>query len=180
MKIILNKVTPRHRRSSTHVPKRPPMINGKSQNNSRQAVIRRVRCRQCEPCTREDCQYCSYCADMKKYGGAGKLKQSCLSRKCISPMLPKHVTCSICSCKKGIYQDKTLYVKPTLMKIWGQNLEPSDLYECVTCSDIVHPLCLFDIIKIQNNQKFPILNDDLPNSWECAICTNRIPRYFYF
>lgn len=44
---------------------------------------RRVRCKQCEPCTREDCQECSFCKDMKKYGGPGRAKQSCISRQCL-------------------------------------------------------------------------------------------------
>lgn len=44
---------------------------------------RRVRCKQCEPCTREDCMECSFCKDMKKYGGPGRAKQSCISRQCL-------------------------------------------------------------------------------------------------
>ena len=44
---------------------------------------RRVRCKKCEPCTRTDCRLCSFCKDMKKYGGPGRMKQSCISRQCI-------------------------------------------------------------------------------------------------
>lgn len=43
---------------------------------------RRVRCRTCDACTREDCEQCRYCKDMKKYGGPGVLKQSCMMRQC--------------------------------------------------------------------------------------------------
>lgn len=32
---------------------------------------RRIRCRTCEPCVRDDCGDCKYCKDMKKFGGQG-------------------------------------------------------------------------------------------------------------
>lgn len=57
-----------------------PKPGGKLAAGSRR---RRVRCKQCEPCTREDCQECSFCKDMKKYGGPGRAKQSCISRQCL-------------------------------------------------------------------------------------------------
>lgn len=44
---------------------------------------RRTRCGQCENCQREDCGECRTCKDMKKFGGAGRMKQSCLMRACI-------------------------------------------------------------------------------------------------
>ena len=45
---------------------------------------RRVRCKKCEPCTRADCRECNFCKDMKKYGGPGRMKQSCISRQCLA------------------------------------------------------------------------------------------------
>ena len=45
---------------------------------------RRVRCKKCEPCTRDDCRECNFCKDMKKYGGPGRMKQSCISRQCLA------------------------------------------------------------------------------------------------
>ena len=45
-------------------------------------VIRRVRCHQCEGCSRENCNKCRFCLDMKKNGGEGKLRQSCAMRFC--------------------------------------------------------------------------------------------------
>ena len=38
---------------------------------------RRVRCKMCEACLGEDCQQCVYCKDMNKYGGPGRMKQTC-------------------------------------------------------------------------------------------------------
>ena len=38
---------------------------------------RRVRCKACEACLGGDCQKCVYCLDMTKYGGPGKMKQTC-------------------------------------------------------------------------------------------------------
>lgn len=48
---------------------------------------RRTRCGQCENCKREDCGECRTCKDMKKFGGAGRMKQSCLMRVCIDVSL---------------------------------------------------------------------------------------------
>lgn len=45
---------------------------------------RRIRCRACVSCTRDDCGECKYCKDMKKFGGQGISKQCCLSKQCIN------------------------------------------------------------------------------------------------
>ena len=55
--------------------------SGKNASGSRH---RRVRCKKCEPCTRGDCMECNFCKDMKKYGGPGRAKQSCISRQCLA------------------------------------------------------------------------------------------------
>lgn len=38
---------------------------------------RRVRCKTCDACLGDDCKVCVYCKDMVKYGGPGKMKQTC-------------------------------------------------------------------------------------------------------
>ena len=38
---------------------------------------RRVRCKGCEACLGGDCKLCVYCKDMTKYGGPGRMKQTC-------------------------------------------------------------------------------------------------------
>jgi len=45
---------------------------------------RRVRCRKCEACTRTECGECPFCKDMKKFGGLGRMKQTCVVRQCIA------------------------------------------------------------------------------------------------
>jgi len=50
--------------------------------------IRRVRCKQCEACVRDDCMECVFCKDMRKHGGPGTMKQSCILRRCMNPILP--------------------------------------------------------------------------------------------
>ena len=45
-------------------------------------MSKRVRCKKCDGCKRQDCGLCIYCVDMKKFGGPGKKKQACLGRKC--------------------------------------------------------------------------------------------------
>jgi len=39
-------------------------------------------CGECDACLREDCRQCSYCLDMRKYGGPNKLRKRCLYRRC--------------------------------------------------------------------------------------------------
>ena len=38
------------------------------------------RCFECEACMKPDCRKCAMCKDMKKYGGKGLKKQSCMTR----------------------------------------------------------------------------------------------------
>ena len=45
----------------------------KNANNRR----RRVRCKIWEACVGGDCKQCPFCKDMVKYGGPGKMKQTC-------------------------------------------------------------------------------------------------------
>ncbi|XP_048411937.1 lysine-specific demethylase 2B-like isoform X11 [Stegostoma tigrinum] len=45
---------------------------------------RRTRCRKCEACRRTECGECHFCKDMKKFGGPGRMKQSCIMRQCIA------------------------------------------------------------------------------------------------
>lgn len=42
------------------------------------------RCKRCEACIRSECGDCNFCRDMKKFGGPGKLKQTCVLRQCLS------------------------------------------------------------------------------------------------
>lgn len=45
---------------------------------------RRVRCRKCKACMQGECGMCHYCRDMKKFGGPGRMKQSCVLRQCLA------------------------------------------------------------------------------------------------
>ncbi|XP_076345565.1 lysine-specific demethylase 2A-like isoform X1 [Tachypleus tridentatus] len=129
---------------------------GKNSGNNNNARRRRTRCKKCEACLRSDCGECHFCKDMKKFGGPGRMKQSCISRQCMAPVLPHTACCMICG-RDG----------------WEKVSNPQDnelasLMECSQCWEIVHPTCL--------RERFPELppegsfNDDLPNSWECPKC----------
>ncbi|KAF6278039.1 lysine demethylase 2B [Rhinolophus ferrumequinum] len=48
---------------------------------------RRTRCRKCEACLRTECGECHFCKDMKKFGGPGRMKQSCIMRQCIATVI---------------------------------------------------------------------------------------------
>ncbi len=43
---------------------------------------KRKRCGECEGCSSDDCGQCKYCRDMKRFGGPGRLKKSCILKKC--------------------------------------------------------------------------------------------------
>ena len=46
------------------------------------AMRKRNRCGVCDACQNPDCGECKFCKDMIKFGGSGKTKQCCISRRC--------------------------------------------------------------------------------------------------
>uniref|UniRef100_A0A8C5D3Q8 Lysine-specific demethylase 2A-like n=1 Tax=Gouania willdenowi TaxID=441366 RepID=A0A8C5D3Q8_GOUWI len=112
---------------------------------------RRVRCKHCEACMRPECGECNFCRDMKKFGGPGKLKQTCVLRQCLSPGLPLSAVCEICK-------------EPNQEEIGDPSLT---LMECSSCAQIVHPACLL----VQGEG---VVNKDLPSCWECPKCVQGI------
>uniref|UniRef100_A0A7R9JX08 [histone H3]-dimethyl-L-lysine(36) demethylase n=1 Tax=Timema genevievae TaxID=629358 RepID=A0A7R9JX08_TIMGE len=127
---------------------------------------RRVRCRKCEPCLRSDCGECSHCADMVKYGGPGRMKQTCVMRKCLQPMFSPTSTCTVCGLN-GWWE------KPVLLTAkMSEQTAPSALMECVLCHEITHPNCWKKLYPDVEG----VVNEDLPNSWECSKCTKHVKR----
>ncbi|KAI1888211.1 hypothetical protein AGOR_G00182680 [Albula goreensis] len=107
---------------------------------------RRVRCKRCEACLRTECGDCNYCRDMRKFGGPGRLKQTCVLRQCLAPGLPLSAVCAVC----------------------GEGSQDADetqvtLMECSSCAQITHPDCL----KVPREG---VVNKDLPSCWECPKC----------
>uniref|UniRef100_A0A8D3CP11 [histone H3]-dimethyl-L-lysine(36) demethylase n=1 Tax=Scophthalmus maximus TaxID=52904 RepID=A0A8D3CP11_SCOMX len=138
------------------VPARPklpptPIIPRPQKPASSMSVLRRrrVRCKRCEACVRPECGDCNFCRDMKKFGGPGKLKQTCVLRQCLSPGLPLSAVCEIC---KEPNQEESGDPSLTLM-------------ECSNCAQIVHPACLTGE---------GVVNKDLPSCWECPKCVQGI------
>ncbi|XP_019908039.2 lysine (K)-specific demethylase 2Ba isoform X2 [Esox lucius] len=112
---------------------------------------RRTRCRKCEACLRTECGECHFCKDMKKFGGPGRMKQSCIMRQCIAPVLPHTAVCVVCG--EAGKEDTLDEDKFNVM-----------LMECSICNEIVHPNCL----KVKDASG--VVNDELPNCWECPKC----------
>ncbi|KAM4732735.1 LOW QUALITY PROTEIN: lysine-specific demethylase 2A [Anableps anableps] len=107
---------------------------------------RRVRCKRCAACCRKECGNCQYCHDMRKFGGPGRMKKSCVMRQCLMPALPNTARCAVC----------------------GEGVDESDpahysLMECTACSQIVHR----SAVKEPGEGK---INKDLPSCWECPRC----------
>ena len=44
-------------------------------------------CKRCAGCTAKNCGKCNFCMDMPKFGGPHKLKQKCVTRVCVNPLL---------------------------------------------------------------------------------------------
>ncbi|KAH9101217.1 hypothetical protein LEN26_015813 [Aphanomyces euteiches] len=81
-----------------------------SSSNSKSAIIRTrvMRCGVCVGCLAPDCLKCRHCMDMKKYGGPGLRKQSCKSRKCVTPKVVL-----LNQGQEGEEGDMLLYEEPT-------------------------------------------------------------------
>uniref|UniRef100_A0A8C5K718 PHD-type domain-containing protein n=1 Tax=Jaculus jaculus TaxID=51337 RepID=A0A8C5K718_JACJA len=92
---------------------------------------------------------------MKKFGGPGRMKQSCIMRQCIAPVLPHTAVCLVCgeAGKEDAVEEEE--GKFNLM-----------LMECSICNEIIHPGCL----KIKESEG--VVNDELPNCWECPKCNH--------
>uniref|UniRef100_A0A182VQX8 [histone H3]-dimethyl-L-lysine(36) demethylase n=1 Tax=Anopheles minimus TaxID=112268 RepID=A0A182VQX8_9DIPT len=139
---------------------------------------RRTRCKNCEACQRSDCGECSFCLDMVKFGGPGRAKQTCMMRQCLQPMLP--VTAQCIHCNLDGWRQAPI-TAPAQAKLQAQLQEgPSALMECSVCYEISHPDCA----QRAAPEAQGIVNDDLPNSWECPTCckmgknTDYRPRHF--
>ncbi|XP_072705202.1 F-box/LRR-repeat protein 19 [Ciconia boyciana] len=114
---------------------------------------RRTRCGRCRACLRSECGECHFCRDMKKFGGPGRMKQSCLLRQCTAPVLPHTAVCLAC----GEAGREEAAEGPE------EKFELS-LMECTLCSEIVHPRCL------QMGRAEAVVNPEIPNCWECPKC----------
>jgi len=115
---------------------------------------RRARCQTCAGCVGSDCQECAPCRDMPKHGGPGRVKQSCIKRRCARPTLPLAAACTVCG-----------------LDGWGESPDPrrtveegraSSLYECLLCWDVRHRAC---------GEGEGVVLSRLANSWECPACS---------
>ncbi|XP_041941511.1 F-box/LRR-repeat protein 19 isoform X1 [Alosa sapidissima] len=114
---------------------------------------RRTRCRRCQACQRTECGECHFCKDMKKFGGPGRMKQSCLLRQCTAPVLPHTAVCFACG-EAG--KEDTVDSEEEKFSL--------SLMECTICNEIIHPSCL------KMGKAEGIINDEIPNCWECPKC----------
>uniref|UniRef100_A0A8D2N9H3 Lysine-specific demethylase 2B n=1 Tax=Zonotrichia albicollis TaxID=44394 RepID=A0A8D2N9H3_ZONAL len=96
---------------------------------------------------------CHFCKDMKKFGGPGRMKQSCIMRQCIAPVLPHTAVCLVCG-EAG--KEDTVEEEESKFNLM--------LMECSICNEIIHPGCL--------KESDGVVNDELPNCWECPKCNH--------
>ena len=76
---------------------------------------RRVRCKTCEACIGGDCKNCVYCKDMTKYGGPGKMKQTC----------EKVISCNNVLCPINVYSKLDYDVKYSYLYILASMSTPT-------------------------------------------------------
>lgn len=131
----------------------PPMSSS-SRGPGAGARRRRTRCRRCRACVRTECGDCHFCRDMKKFGGPGRMKQSCLLRQCTAPVLPHTAVCLLCG-EAG--KEDTVEGEEEKFSL--------SLMECTICNEIVHPGCL------KMGKAEGVINSEIPNCWECPRCT---------
>jgi len=130
----------------------------------------------CAACQRSDCGTCPFCMDMVKFGGPGRAKQTCMMRQCLSPMLPVTAQCVYCHLD-GWRQTP---VSPQTKQLASAD-GPSALMECSVCYEIAHPDCALSQLDGTEDAADAkgIVNEDLPNSWECPSCCRSGKNYDY-
>ncbi|KAI4819652.1 hypothetical protein KUCAC02_004892 [Chaenocephalus aceratus] len=106
---------------------------------------RRVRCKRCAAAAGKSAAPASFCHDMRKFGGPGRMKKGCIMRRL---PLPNTARCAICV--EGESDES--------------NPSTHSLMECSVCSQIVHRQCN----KEPGEGK---INKDLPSCWECPNVT---------
>lgn len=101
-----------------------------------------------------------------------------MMRQCLQPMLP--VTAQCIHCHLDGWRQAPI-TAPAQAKLQAQLQEgPSSLMECSVCYEISHPDCAQRLAPEIGG----IVNEDLPNSWECPSCcksgknTDYRPRHF--
>ncbi|XP_066507893.1 lysine (K)-specific demethylase 2Bb isoform X2 [Hoplias malabaricus] len=123
-------------------------------SSSSAARRRRTRCRRCEACVRTECGLCHFCKDMRKFGGPGRMKQTCILRQCIAPVLPHTAVCVVCG-EAG--KEDTVEKEDEKFRLM--------LMECSVCNEIIHPACL------KAPEVGGVVNEVVPNCWECPKCS---------
>uniref|UniRef100_A0A8C4GU69 Lysine (K)-specific demethylase 2Ab n=1 Tax=Dicentrarchus labrax TaxID=13489 RepID=A0A8C4GU69_DICLA len=114
---------------------------------------RRVRCKRCAACCRKECGTCHYCHDMRKFGGPGRMKKSCIMRQCLAPALPNTARCAICG--EGESDES--------------NPSTHSLMECSVCSQIAHRQCI-KVICLRHSEGYKLMH--YPNiAWFVLLCT---------
>jgi len=80
-------------------------------------------------------------------------------------MLPTAAVCALCGKGDAASTDVDSAADSTPM----QTDDPQwQLMECNMCWNIVHPYCLREAYP--QLTRYGVVNDDLPNSWECPKC----------
>ncbi|XP_035709245.1 jmjC domain-containing histone demethylation protein 1 isoform X2 [Folsomia candida] len=130
-------------------------------SNQEDVTKRRGRCGKCQACRNtEDCGQCANCMIRQKYKDSVDIlrRKICVMNECMAPVLLHNTICGECGFDGW---NETPHVVPKL------HTTLSTLMECSICWKIVHPIC---IGHKSNPQVIAIVNDDLPNSWECPLC----------
>lgn len=92
-----------------------------------------------------------------------------MMRQCLQPMLPVTAQCVYCNLDGWRQQP---VASPQVKSHNTQEMGPSTLMECSVCYEIAHPDCAQKACEKEGegSQLNGVVNEDLPNSWECPFC----------
>ena len=127
-------------------------------------LTRAFRCGECDACTRPNCGHCTYCLDMKRFGGPNIKKQACIHKRC---------------------QNKR-YAPPTRVTPERMQQIPSDAIfqgehddECFICYDGGELVCCDICPKAFHLQcHIPSLTTVPEGDWTCCECKATREMYY--
>lgn len=92
-----------------------------------------------------------------------------MMRQCLQPMLPVTAQCVFCNLDGWRQQP---VASPQVKSHNTQEMGPSTLMECSVCYEIAHSDCAQKTCEKEGegSQLNGVVNEDLPNSWECPFC----------
>ncbi|XP_027260310.1 F-box/LRR-repeat protein 19 isoform X4 [Cricetulus griseus] len=178
----------------------PPMSSS-SRGPGAGARRRRTRCRRCRACVRTECGDCHFCRDMKKFGGPGRMKQSCLLRQCTAwgtrknlPQVYRKLSPCCLPVPRYLQEEPIPFTREELLSLASStHLRPvlPHTAVCLLCGEagkedtvegeeekfslsLMECTICNEIVHpgcLKMGKAEGVINSEIPNCWECPRCT---------